>query len=327
MNKKYLKIILTALFVFSCLGITACGKKETDNQTEQVTVAVTEESTTEELTETPTEVTTEETTEVPESKNIEVTDISDTEKEIYVYRDGLKIFGKVYLPEGDGPFPVVVCSNGAGTAYTTYKDIAMKLVENGIAAVCFDFAGAFSPSKSEGSITEYSVLTEAKDLETIIDGIVTLDYIDKDNVFLWGHSMGGFVSAYVGCENPDTIKGMMLAEPSFQFHDEARSYFPEGTEIPDVVTDPLYCGGMFFEDILSFNIYDMMPDYDKDVIIYGGTEKPSIGAEMPEYLERATETFPSAKLLLIENTNHQFNGEGRSVMINDMIEFVRNHAQ
>ena len=41
-----------------------------------------------------------------------ITDISDTEKEITFYRDGMEIEGRLYLPEGDGPFPVIVLCCG-----------------------------------------------------------------------------------------------------------------------------------------------------------------------------------------------------------------------
>ena len=201
-----------------------------------------------------------------------------------------------------------------------------SLNENGIAGVCFDFAGAVANSKSEGFSTDYSVLTEAADLTAVIGGITSFPEIDTDNIFLWGHSIGGFVTTYVGCKNPDKVKGMMLAEPSYQFHDNAKELFPEGTEIPEVVTSPVYCGGVFYEDLLSFNIYDMMPNYSNDVIIFAGTEVPSIGGEMPVYLENAIDTFPSAELMFVEGADHQIDGPHRSVMLETMVQFVNDHA-
>jgi len=317
---RYSRIIFTILVAFSCMCMLACGKKEETTQAEETTEMVSEE-TTEETTEEITEAVPEE-----EPRQMEVFDISDKEKELNAYRDNLKIYAKLYLPEGDGPYPVVILSNGAGASFTVYSDIAKSLAENGIAAVNFDFAGAVSTSKSEGSLLDVSVLTEAADLEALLEGVAALDYIDENNVFLWGHSMGGFVTTYVGCKNPDKVKGMMLAEPSYQFHDNAKELFPEGTEIPEVVTSPVYCGGVFYEDLLSFNIYDMMPNYSNDVIIFAGTEVPSIGGEMPVYLENAIDTFPSAELMFVEGADHQIDGPHRSVMLETMVQFVNDHA-
>ena len=42
---------------------------------------------------------TEETVEESVNPKMDITDISETEKEIYFYRDDLKIYGKMYLPE------------------------------------------------------------------------------------------------------------------------------------------------------------------------------------------------------------------------------------
>ena len=42
-----------------------------------------------------------------------------------------------------------------------------------------------------------SVLTEVNDLETVIDYVSTMPYVNKDKIFLMGWSQGGFVSALV----------------------------------------------------------------------------------------------------------------------------------
>jgi len=328
MRKRTLNLLLCMVLVISTLSLAACGNKNESSQ-QEVNPDVTQEAQSEnqevqtqvnqiqEQQDVVDDATSEETVAV-----IEVTDVSEREKDIYVYRDGLKIFGKIYLPEGEGPFPVIIFSNPMGGSYTLMVDVAKEFTDNGVAGVCFDFAGAVSPSKSEGSVTEYSVLTEAADLQAVIDGVVSLDYIDSNNMFFWGHSMGGFVAAYEGCQNPDLIKGMVLVEPSFQFHDQAREAFPEGTEIPDIVTTPMYCGGIFFKDLLSFDIFECMPNYKNDVLIVAGTVAPSIGAEAPEYFEKATNTFPSSEVIGVEGANHQFAGESRTEMTKMAIEFV-----
>lgn len=253
---------------------------------------------------------------------IEIVEDGDSEKGIYFYRDNLKIYGKLFLPEGDGPFPVVIFSSPMGGSLYYARDVIEALNEKGIAGVCFDFTGAVSNSKSEGSLTDYSVLTEAKDLTAVIGGIKSFDRIDTNNIFLWGHSIGGFVTAYVGSEYPDEIKGLILVEPSLQLHDQVREYFKDESEIPDVVTTPFYAGGIYFKDAMSFDIYDKLSSCTENTLIIVGTVAPSIGAEAPEYIDRALELMPNASVTEVEGATHQFDGKARAPMIDLTVEFV-----
>lgn len=334
MKKNFLISSMALLIAMSTITMTACDSSEnTDSTTSTVattTVSAEAEATTQKDTpaEDPTEATTAEPAEETDIRTGEfsVTDISGTQKSIYVYRDDIRLYGEMCLPEGDGPFPVVILSSGYIAPCSAYSDIASNLAENGIVGVYFDCSGNCTPSKSDGSTLECSVLTEAADLEAVIRDISTLEYIDSNNIFLWGHSLGGFVTAYVGCENPELIRGMMLAEPSFQIQDEFREEFPEGTEIPEIVYSPMYVGGMFFEDALSFDIFEMLPNYSGNVVIYAGTTPDSIGGETPEYFDRAIEVFPSAELISLEGSNHNIVGTPRYEMMEMMIEFVNTNV-
>lgn len=307
-EKRVFKRIQALVIVFALVAISmfsACAKSSDEQKVETTTV----ESMT-------VETMTAETTTDDIDETTEVTCVSYTNKEIYVNRDKLKIHGALCLPEGEGPFPVVVLSCGISSSYAAYEDIAIELAKNGIAGVCFTFTDA----ATAGGANNASVLTEAADLEAVLNEIMTRDYIDNDNVFLWGHSMGGLVSTYFGCQNPGLIRGMMLAEPSFTLRDALLAAFPEGTEIPEGISRAV-------EENISFDIYEMMPEYSNDVVVFAGTEAPSMGTEDPEYLERAIDTFVSAELVPIEGVNHGFTGDGRKVMIGKMIEFVNDHVE
>ena len=91
--KKKTILFLVMLLLLSC---TACASNETAQET---------------ATETVQEVVEETVVEIVQPK-MDITDISATEKEIYFYRDDLKIYAKMYMPEGEGPFPVVIFSHG-----------------------------------------------------------------------------------------------------------------------------------------------------------------------------------------------------------------------
>lgn len=79
-------------------------------------------------------------------------------EEVYFSRDGMNIYGKLYLPKNDTLLPVVIIEHGFGGNCTQVESYAVKFAENGIAACAFDFIGGGSGSRSDGKITDMSVL-------------------------------------------------------------------------------------------------------------------------------------------------------------------------
>ena len=258
----------------------------------------------------------------------EVSGDLDTRKEVSFYRDGIRIYGKLYLPEGDGPFPVVVLCSGQLAPYSYYTDEAEKCAENGYAALVFDFAGNVARSNSGGSLTDYSVLTEAKDLNVILDSLSALPKVDTENVFLFGHSLGGLTAAYIGCSRPDDVKGMILLEPSFGYPDYARETSPDLSQVPDIIPDvSLYnanVGKIFVVDMHAVDIFSMMPQFDRDVLVILGTQN-ALGESMPEVFERAAEAFPSAEIEKVEGADHYFQDEAGETAAQMLIDFVSAH--
>ncbi len=255
-----------------------------------------------------------------------ITEISETEKRIQFYRDDLMIFGVLHLPEGDGTFPVVILSPGMQAPYYTNEHYTEELARNGIAGLAFEFTG--TNNKSDGWFSESSILTHAADLNIVIDVIASLPEIDHNNIFLWGHSFGGLTSAYVATQRPDDIKALVLLEPSIHMPDIYREMFPEGSDIsqnPNLSTLPF--SSKFVEDLISVDIFELMPSFENEVLIFKGTEySPQDEEEQLKFraaLEEGAETFPEAQLVTVEGADHMFNGSYGSTMISRTIEFLK----
>ena len=252
------------------------------------------------------------------ASGIEIDDNEDRVKAFKVYRDDIEIDGVLYLPEGTGPFPVCFFAQGLGAPYYGYEDIAQSLADNGIAAVLINYTAV------DGT---FSVLTEAVDLMAVIDGITSLPYIYCRNTFLWGHSFGGLVVSYAGSEYfsyySEKIKGLILVEPSYDFQERYKKTYPSLSDIPE---DVQY-GKIFYEDLLSFDIYEKMPLFGGKVIIFAGTEKGSMGFGKPEIFEKAKTTYSSAEIRYIDGADHYFNGIGREEMIRGTIDFIKNNME
>lgn len=287
--KKKTILFLVMLLLLSC---TACASNETAQET---------------ATETVQEVVEETVVEIVQPK-MDITDISATEKEIYFYRDDLKIYAKMYMPEGEGPFPVVIFSHGFPGTHFLADAYAKGLTNSGIAGVTFDFIGGSAESKSDGTVTDVSVLTEVADLNAVMDSVQSMPQIDANNLFLCGHSFGGLVSTYVASQRPDDVKGLMVWEPSYQVREDILSLYPIGSEIPDEIYTPVHVGRIFIEDMQASDIFEVMGNYDKQVLLLQG--ELSKTNELQEiYFNKAAETFPNMQWEVIDGATHAFSGK------------------
>lgn len=254
----------------------------------------------------------------------------ETVKEVTFFRDGMKIAGKLYLPEGEGSFPAVIITSGQTAPLSYYADEAEQFAESGIACLIYDSIGAVARSNSSGKQTDSTVFTEAADLNVILDSVSALPKVNTEQVFLFGHSLGGLVCTYVGCHRPKDVSGMILLEPSFAYPDFARSEDPDLSKVPDIITDTrkynTVVGKQFVIDMHALDIYEYLPAFSKDAIIFLGTEQGALGSRYPEYYERAIEAFPSAEAVTFEGADHLFQGEYGVKMAEKAIEFMQAHT-
>ena len=245
-------------------------------------------------------------------------------QELGFIRDGKKIYGRIYLPEGDGPFPAAIMGHGFGANLSMMEGYAKSFAENGIAAYVFDFIGGGHDIKSDGKMTEMSVLTEAADMNTVLDGILALDIIDKNNIFAMGGSQGGFVATYIAGTRPEDIKGLIALYPAYVLQDDARKRTGNGTEFFDtfsVMGNTI--SRLYDEDALSFDIYDIMKNFKGNALLIHGTADQIVPYS---YSERAVDTLPSARLITIEGAGHGFGGKDDEYATRCAIDFVKEEA-
>jgi len=300
--KKKIILLWVMVLLLSC---TACASNETAQEAAQ---------------ETSQEVV-EETVEETVQPKMDITDISATEKEIYFYRDDLKIYGKMYLPEGEGPFPVVIFSHGFPGTFFWADAYAKGLTNSGIAGVTFDFIGGSAENKSDGTVTEMSVLTEVADLNAVMDSVQSMPEIDANNLFLCGHSFGGLVSTYVAAERTDEVKGLMVWEPSYQMREDILQLYPEGSEIPDEIFSPAHVGKIFIEDIQASDIFEVMANYDKKVLLLQG-ELSKTNELREVYFNKAAETFPNMQWEIVDGATHAFSGKAGERAMENCLSYL-----
>lgn len=219
--------------------------------------------------------------------------------------------GELYRPEGSGPFPLLIYSHGYGYRVPEYSMEA--LAGRGIAACSFDFCGGAADSRSDGSSLEMTVRTEADDLCAVLDTLKQLPYVDRDRIYLSGHSQGGFVSTMVGVERSDEIRGMFLLSPAYFITDTGPYLLlmPNRMEVGNMTISKAY-----FSAAARYNLFREMRKYHGRVILYHGTED---GMAPIRYSQKALNYFPDAELYTINGAGHDYSAKESELIQNDII--------
>lgn len=256
----------------------------------------------------------------------EVKIYSYTEKELSCTRDGKKIYGVAIVPEGiDGKIPTVIISHGFNSNCSTSLMAGRLLAAQGIASYSFDFCGGSTTSKSDGKITEMSLMTEKADLNSVIDYVKTLDFVDTDHLFLFGISQGGCVAALAAAERQDEIKGMVLCCPAFNIPDMVKTLYPNAADVPEtVVFNGVTLGKCYYDDIAKLDVFGEIQKYTKDVLIFHGDKDNTVPIS---YSENAVKLYPSSQLVLEKGEGHIFSMPVLYTVIQQANQFVKSHLK
>lgn len=157
-------------------------------------------------------------------------------QEIHVKHDDVDLFGVAFIPEDENRniFPTLIYSHGAGQDYkediTTLKSLAMS----GIACYSFDYYGWSKRSTGEKGAGYFSstpmketekyktqVKSQVIDLASVIKEVSGFDFVDKENLYLLGSSMGGVTAAVTAGKYPSYLKGLILEYPAMFLSDGA----------------------------------------------------------------------------------------------------------
>lgn len=247
-------------------------------------------------------------------------------QELSAQRDGNYIYGVVYIPLDAGEqMPAVIYAHGYGVTHRNGIQYAEKLAEHGYVVYCFDFCGGGNGSQSDGSPLEMSVFTEQADLEAVIEMVRELDYVDSENVFLFGASQGGLVSGITAAANREEIQGLILLYPGFEIVEDVQALFSSEDDIPETYSmfGWMTVGHMYFEDLLDYDVYSVIGAYEKDVLLIHGDADGIVPISSSE---RALEVYPSAELKVLPGAGHGLHGRDAETATEYMLEYLQAHC-
>lgn len=239
-------------------------------------------------------------------------------------RDGMNIYGILYLPEGRaGKLPTIVFSHGLAGTNASVSAYARALATQGYACYCFDFCGGAPSNRSDGSTTEMSIFTEQADLEAVMKNLLKQEQVDADNLFLMGTSQGGMVSAMTAAAHPEKVEGLVLLYPAFCIPENMVALFPSFADVPEAYYFRwLNLGRPYFEHLYGYDPYSVIGNYTGDVLIMHGDRD---GIVPISYSQRAVEAYPSASLETFNGAGHGFYGSDFAGAVELMIKYVEEH--
>ena len=131
---------------------------------------------------------------------------------------GIQLAGTLTIPEGAGPFPVMVTISGSGSQdrnstffeHKPFWVIADYLARLGIAVLRYDDRGV---GGSTNSSTEATTSDLAGDVQAAVSFLMAHPDIDPNRIGLIGHSEGGIIAPMVTTEIEDIALIVLLAGP------------------------------------------------------------------------------------------------------------------
>ena len=257
--------------------------------------------------EAPTTTTVQETTQAP---RVEVkADGTFTQKEYTFVSNGKKIYARAYIPDVQGPVPLVVYSHGLGASVEHDEEVQKTLAKSGVAVFSFEFAGGSSSTspKSEGATTEMSVLTELQNLRDALQFASSLPFVKADRIYLMGSSQGGFVSALMAQEAAN-LAGVFLLYPAFSLPDDIRSSFPKLEEAPETFNLlGTKISKKYLVDVYPIDAYEGLSKITAPVHIYHGADDFIVPITASKKAVKASKTHASQHWRTQATPSHQSN--------------------
>lgn len=291
-------LIILSLFIFSSC---ASNKNVVENDTKDNTAYVENKET---------EKSNDENINTSMMNNV-VEEIKTEEREVLNEESGNVLRGTFYYPKKvDGTtekFPLIITSHelGGNAEMPWWKNYANHFANEGIAVFAFDFAGGGEKSRSDGLTTDMSVLTEASDLQSVLNAAKKWDNIDASKIILVGGSQGGGAASIVAANNVNSLKGLILLYPAFYLPDDLHSKFPNIDDVPDVHrrNNIIDVGRRYVTDMYDYDYFANMPAFDKPVLIVHGDNDQTAPLE---YSEKAITIYKDADLKVIAGAGHVF---------------------
>lgn len=236
---------------------------------------------------------------------------------------GHTLYGELLIPKGaTGKLPMLICSHGFNGSYRYFRGFTgMALAAAGYAVYCFDFYGGSMHGKSGGRMTEMSIFTERDELNDVVSTVKALDFVDKDQLYLFGESQGGLVTAITAAQHNEDVRGIILYYPAFCAKDDMLKNYPTKESLPEhpkLMGKPL--GRVYYEGMYDIDLFSEAAQYHGPVLIVHGDADRVVNIS---YGKRAAEVYDNARLEILSGQDHGFNAKGKEQAVKLVYDFLQ----
>ena len=124
----------------------------------------------------------------------------------YVTTGGATITGKMYIPAHAGAdhlVPAVLTCAGGNNEYVRHENINAELASRGYAVITYN---AFKHGDS--SVYETADMGASE----MLDYVWNLDFVDRSNIALEGHTMGGAYLTRAAVAQPEKVRSLIILD-------------------------------------------------------------------------------------------------------------------
>jgi dipeptidyl aminopeptidase/acylaminoacyl peptidase len=234
---------------------------------------------------------------------------------------GRRVLGRLVLPEGSGPFPLVVCVHGytISCEWGFWPELSARLAARGIASVRSNASGdGFAADlRTVEALDAVAANTYGKELADLAGLRVALSRhaaLDPRRAALVGHSRGGAVAllharetgAYRAVALWAASDSVLRFNPSRKALWRARgsidvTHFTLGTRVPlarDVLDE-------VERDPERFDVLAAVRALSAPLLVVHGARDRAVGVRCAHALARAS-THPRTRLLVLDDAGHSF---------------------
>jgi dienelactone hydrolase len=140
------------------------------------------------------------------------------EQEVQIGHGKWELPGTVSIPRGDGPFAAVVLVHGSGSQdrdetlppNKPFRDLAWGLASQGIAVLRYEKRTKVYAAQMNSELETLTVKEEV--IDDALEAVALLrarPEIDAQQIFVLGHSLGGYLAPRIGAADPQ-IRGLII---------------------------------------------------------------------------------------------------------------------
>ena len=147
-----------------------------------------------------------------------------------------------------------------------------------------------------------TILTEADDLESVLDEMKKQDFVDVNKIYLSGGSQGGLISIIVGERRQKEIKGLILYFAGLAILDYYEPHMKTKTDNENFRLLNMMITRKYFDDVEKLDVYNIIKNIKIPFLYYHGDRDEYVNVK---YAYKAQKYFnDKAKLIILKNTSH-----------------------